>query len=711
MATGTHISAAALGETFKAEVFSKEVEGWLGRATPADRARFEQVFESIRNISEAKKAPNAHAGFVQTTLNKIKSGSARVASGPNASTPPLARGSPAVVCNGWSYTATRSAFDRPDTRNNILSIQEQVAALQEQQRQQQQQDIDAEADRPQSAPGTGAAGAGSTGRDRELGSFQQAAERRRALSFGATTAGARGAGGSSADAPVIAVAATIKAPDAATATGSGSGFVSLNPHVTRYQETFNLRSAYPEVYDQALRDTKVEQPPNSTFISEWGNSLKSGADEVQKLYMRTTYNTLNDEVVKFKTDAEAVREREFFKWMQKQKSFYGDLLSKDKIKDLDEVLANATDEQKHEILQALRTTHAVADDCFDRTRSHSQAVHCPMRRMEDETVEAMRRSYNKVRNTGQPLAMAPVARRAATAAARRPATAELKPTTVNLTIGGPGDDGGGSTASVAGSRVGSHASSTKALKPSRRPATAGAALGTGIAVSSVGGGSGVRPVSVPPPQRAECDKMDTFRSNVPLTWPTGSTGPEISSYEETYGKVGAGHVRPSSALFRVRPMKYNDTSCPYGAVNPHTAAAPSRTAYPVPEGYTASGAIAFPLPRGNTTYRNEFAPRDPADLALQLRAAAALAENGRKLLDRGSIPMGSRTGINILPSSMWVSEARESYVPHDVDPRALAQAAQAIRAMHMAPTGASGKMTLGGAPLPAAAGAGVARKP
>ncbi|EFJ48129.1 hypothetical protein VOLCADRAFT_117641 [Volvox carteri f. nagariensis] len=506
MATATHIPAAALGDTFKGEIFSKEVEGWLGRATPADRERFERVFESIRylrSISESKKAPDAHAGFVHSTLNKIRQSSSRPSAGINGRTSVLARGSPAVVCNGWSYTATRSAFDKPETRNAILTIQDQVETLQEQQAQQQQREIDAEADRPQSAPG----------------------RRTAALSTGRTGS------------PSGAASPRPPSPLHGVPEPSGTGFVPLNPHVTRYQETYNLRSAYPEIYEQALRDTKVEPPPNSTFISEWGNSLKSGSEDAHKLHLRTTYNTVNDEVVKFKTDAEAVREREFFKWMQKQKSFYGDLLSKEKTKDLDQLLAGATDEQKHEILQVLRTLHAASDDCFDRTRSHSQGVHCPMRRMEDEATEAMRRTHNKVRNMGQPLATATVARRAATA--RRPATAaaELKPATVNLTMGEPGE--GSSAASVAGSsRQGS-----KALKPTRRPATAGAALG-GSGGDGNGGakGSVVRPVSVPPPQRADSDRMDTFRSKVPLTWPSGRTGPEITSYEETYGKVGAGQV-------------------------------------------------------------------------------------------------------------------------------------------------------------------------
>lgn len=41
-----------------------------------------------------------------------------------------------------------------------------------------------------------------------------------------------------------------------------------------------------------------------------------GTSDAHKLYMRTTYNTTNDEVCKLETTTDKVREQEFFKWMQ-----------------------------------------------------------------------------------------------------------------------------------------------------------------------------------------------------------------------------------------------------------------------------------------------------------------------------------------------------------------------------------------------------------
>ena len=78
--------------------------------------------------------------------------------------------------------------------------------------------------------------------------------------------------------------------------------------------------------------------------------------------------------------------------------------------------------------------------------------------------------------------------------------------------------------------------------------------------------------------RSETDISDTFRSRLPLTWPTGNTGPSLSHYVEAFGgaKIGADRARPNSALFRAKPVRYTDTTCPFGAVNPYTAAVPAR---------------------------------------------------------------------------------------------------------------------------------------
>ncbi|KXZ52604.1 hypothetical protein GPECTOR_9g649 [Gonium pectorale] len=662
MASSTQGPVPALGDTFKKPLFGTELESWLERATPAERERFERVFESIRSITESKKSPDAHHHFVQATMEKLKQ------HGSSAATPSTSQNSrtssgrtapvggptvPAAGGAGWTYTSTRSArHDRPETR-----IGARPASPVKQPRPQAQPASpshapDAEWERPLSAPGQGAGKA----TDREA-ALTQAATRRRAISFGY--------GGSGAASPEPG-----PGPTGSIGTGRGTGFVPISPHVTNYQESYNLRSCYPEVYDKAMADTKIDPADNKTFQSEWGDSLKAAADECSKLYMRTTYNSTNDEVVRYRTDAEAIREREFFKWMLRQKSFYGDLLSKASAKDLEALMHAASDEQRREILEALRSAHAVADPCFDRTRSHSQAVHCEMRRLEETQPLSRLQMNTKLRIMG---ALEVVAQRkgGAGGSGRRPATA----TPVTLSVDDEPDGAAGGAAGSGGSR-------DRSLKPSaRRPATAGAAL---LARAS----------SVPRPPVPHGEKHSMFRSKAPLTWPSGQVGPSLSTYVEDFGgaKIGAGHARPNSALWRVQPIKPVDASTPYGAVNPHTAAAPLRGAYPVPEGFLHSGLSTFPPPQGMTTNRAEFAPRDTSDLVAQLRAATALAENGRKTLERSTLPLGPKTGVNLIPSAKWVSENHDEYVQHQVDHREPFQRAEAMRTMFSGPTASAGKV-------------------
>ncbi len=70
--------------------------------------------------------------------------------------------------------------------------------------------------------------------------------------------------------------------------------------------------------------------------------------------MRTTYTSTNEEVHPGRSATDELREREFFKWMRKQRTYYGDLLARAKREDLEAFLEVADDEQKRDILQALR---------------------------------------------------------------------------------------------------------------------------------------------------------------------------------------------------------------------------------------------------------------------------------------------------------------------------------------------------------------------
>ncbi|KAG2451867.1 hypothetical protein HYH02_003643 [Chlamydomonas schloesseri] len=689
------------GATFRKDLFSKEVAGWLGRATPADRERFERVFESIRSVTETKQSPDAHADFINSTLDKMRRRGSSAATGPSGKRPPLAPGGATVVAQGWSYTATRAAMSRPETQSTLASLADRVAeeqataaAAAERER--------ANEHRPHSAPNNnnnnGTAAAPSTAsavRDRELSSFDRAAARRRAISFGApsiASGSADATAGSVTDNNAVAAAVAAyqqqqqRAAQVAMAAGPAGGAtgvagVSPDGSGTTYAESYNLRSMYPEVYDQALRETKADPVPNYTLISEWGDSLKAGVSDAHKLYMCTTYNRTNDEVCKLETTTDQVREQEFFKWMQRQKTYYGDLLARAPGQDLESVLSVADDEQKRDILNALRQLHAVVDP--DQIKSHSQAVHCDMRGIQNLDLEAKLKEFTKRKTMGGPHTELAI-RKPGAAKPQRPATAELRPNTVDLTFGAsaPGPGAGGEP-------------SSSALKPSKpRPATAGAALGN----------RGTGGANVPAPRRAFAtagqEKKDTFLSKVPLQWSVGATGgPLQSAYTDTFGGRGAGRVRPNSALLRTAPVKYHCPTCPIGAVNPHTAMAPMRSAYPVPESFLGAtmaggtGSIAFPQHAGQTVYRSEYAPRDAAAVTATLAAQAALTEQAGKQLQKSTLPMGPKNGINLVGPVDWCSEMKDEYVPHATNyVTSNADTRVSMRVMFNGPTASVGKV-------------------
>lgn len=169
-------------------------------------------------------------------------------------------------------------------------------------------------------------------------------------------------------------------------------------------------------------------------------------------------------------------------------------------------------------------------------------------------------------------------------------------------------------------------------------------------------------------------------------------GPLLSTYLETYGgaKVGAGRQRPSSAPYKTQPIKYREVTCPFGAVNPHTAMADFRPAYPVPEGFLR--ASQFPQPGQDATmYRLAYGPRDPEAVSRSLHAAAEMTQASHKALLRSTLPLG-RNGINMVGPADWVTEHAAEFVPHALDVRGAYESAQALKAAFTGPTASVGKV-------------------
>lgn len=618
-----------LHDTIKApHALSQELGEWLSRASPADRDRFQGVIDAIRPLSAEAMRRQEDAEAAATTRRAHQ-----------AQRPPV----PTAASHGWTYTTTRHAVPRGSGPPST------TAASQEQQQQQSATwgSAASGSGRPPSA--AGARPPPQHARDHELAAFTAAMA-------------ARGSAGS------------VQLP------GRGPACPPA-PDVTTYQESFNLRNDFPDLYAQALADTKADAVPNYTLISEWGESLRAGADEAHKLHTRTTYGITNDEVVKQQTGFEQVKEREHFKWVQRQKTYYSDLFKDPSA--MDAVFAAASDAQKREIVAALRQAHAVAEP--EKFKSHSQATHGPMARTEDPSLTALLTESVKARTLGVSRPP-PAARRTAneastsygdggarprTAGAPRPGTAELKPSLVDLNSQ-------------------QHSAACGSGGGRARPATADASLGARAARAKAASAAAALK------QQHKALDQDTFISKVPLKWSVNATaGPQLSTYIETYGgsKYGAGRARPSSALFRNQTVRYKEVTCPIGSVNPHTAMAPFRSAYPVPEGFTQ--ALDFPQSEGDatmsTTYRMGYAPRDQDAVVRTLKAAAQLTEISHKALLRSTLPLG-RNGVNIMGPGEWVSEAKEEFVKHKMDVQGDYERAQALKKLFNGPTASVGKV-------------------
>ncbi len=147
------------------------------------------------------------------------------------------------------------------------------------------------------------------------------------------------------------------------------------------------------------------------------------------------------------------------------------------------------------------------------------------------------------------------------------------------------------------------------------------------------------------------------------------------------------------------PAPTQEVTCPFGAVNAHTAMAPERGGYAVPDSFLATsltnGPHAFPQRPGMTTYRGDFAQREEQDVARSIRAAQELTEQSHKALLRSTLPLG-RNAPGLVQPSQWISEMKDEYVERPgaagASLRANVEQAEGLRAMFNGPTASVGKV-------------------
>ncbi|KAG1674204.1 hypothetical protein FOA52_013824 [Chlamydomonas sp. UWO 241] len=735
---------------FTDPVCAREVDAWLLRAPDADVARFDRVFGELRS-GETQHAPP------RTT-----------------SKPTMAR---PTMPGGWMYTSTKAAAVRSGTGTSSLLGVATAAAVRPctsiSDAGGTQELFDATVTGWANGPATAArpGSAGAAARARPISAPQTSGSKNTATVSTFMRSMGPGATGAVRDPePPVAslvhfnreIASLVNAHKGSPALAASEARVAAkaermrgearNPNQTDYQATFGARAEYPELYERAIALLKSEPVPNYTHISEWGDTLRKANDpEWRKKFMQSTYNAGNDDAVDPSTvkAVEAAKEKAFFAWMVKQKTYYGDLMKKLPQEDLEALAGGASLEKKREILDCLRQMYAVAQPNAMKSVSHTDFK--LMARVEDEALTAMMMEMVRLKTMGHPppviraedmpkpggpvpdflkygltlkdleeresakldatraAATAKAALAAAAAAAppaqqhgARPGSAAPAVATIAFGDGARARSAGAALDAARATGLFAAGPVKRSAGAASRPLSAQPAPGSGHAsvrplsalvaaqtASMVARpGSAARPAA-PKPRRKVT--IETHTSKVPLSWP-GCSSTLTTAYKDAFGGASAdGEPRPASSK-QYQAIRIPETTCPIGAVDFNTCRlAPERAAYPVPASYTTR--LAFPQPSDDkTTYRSDFFRRGDADTVRTQADMAWQAGLSKAAALRTGVPFGDK-GFSAMASKDWRSDYQANLVGHTVDIKTDRLRAAALKASLGGPTATGGALT------------------
>lgn len=66
--------------------------------------------------------------------------------------------------------------------------------------------------------------------------------------------------------------------------------------VSTTKASYGLKDLYPDLWTRTVPICRPDPAPNKNFVSEWGESLRQGADEAWKPYLGSTYEVTNEQV-------------------------------------------------------------------------------------------------------------------------------------------------------------------------------------------------------------------------------------------------------------------------------------------------------------------------------------------------------------------------------------------------------------------------------
>jgi len=376
---------------------------------------------------------------------------------------------------------------------------------------------------------------------------------------------------------------------------------------THNQLTYGASEIEPELYQDIHSLVKPIIAPNLTLKSDWGEGLKATGEWRAKMEQKnprgrkpaeTSYGRFNDAVhPNFSDNAAHTQNDTFYRWVRKQRLYYGDILNEDAAAKVDSWLRGASEADRKAFIETFRDLNIVAK--------------------QDVSDSLYKQDYTHY----------------------RPGTRE------------PSEANGTPTASrprTVPSKKASRGALPVAADALRSLASAGSARG----------GAGGAPKRGGHWQQGN-ESLAPYKSDIPIKW-SGANNSLFSSYRTSF-KGRQGHelnVDPDAEQENQSQEKsrvdWTAVTTPFGSLNPlfyKHGQDPGRKFYCVPRANLHRKGLVHGKPeeKNHTTHRMTYMRRSEKDLKELAKKAAEQVAASKAARYTSSIPLGHQ-GIMSLPS-------------------------------------------------------------
>jgi hypothetical protein len=373
---------------------------------------------------------------------------------------------------------------------------------------------------------------------------------------------------------------------------------------THNQLTYGASEIEPELYSDIHSLVKPIFAPNLTLKSDWGEGLKATGEWRAKMEQKsgrgrkpaeTSYGRFNDAVHPSFSDTAAHTQNDtFYKWVRKQRLYYGDILNEDAAAKVDSWLRGASEADRKEFIETFRDLNIAAkQDMSDSLYKQDYRLYRPGTREPSEA-------------NGSP-------------AGSRPRTVPSKKASRSASPALPAADAQRALASAGSSR-------------SEGPATK-------------------RSVH----WQQSNDSLAPYKSDIPIKW-SGAKSSHFSSYRTSFkGRQGQElSVDPDAENREKNKVDWTAVTTPFGSLNPlfyKHGQDPGQNFYCVPRANLHRKGLVHGKPeeKNHTTHRMTYMRRSEKDLKELAKKAAEQVAASKAARYTSSIPLGHQ-GIMSLPS-------------------------------------------------------------